>query len=282
MSCASSFSKTTTTTWSGRGNPLSTGSPVVGAAGVATGGLESPAASDARSRPPAVQPATRASPSAAMPSRQVLRPVVRIGPVSGAGRIRRAGGTRETGLAECAARPLGGPGQRGCPRLRSVIGSEEPDREELGRAAGAYGEVVLRRRTAADGDHLELVVDGVFAMDDVDTSTERALATEALRRCRGSGLRVLHGGLGLGWTAATVRAEPRVAEVHVAELQPALVGWAADGLLPGLPTLLAERLHLQVADVGAHLAGSPQHWDAVLLDVDNGPAFLVHQSNAEL
>jgi spermidine synthase len=164
---------------------------------------------------------------------------------------------------------------------RPVTGDDEL--QELGRATGAHGEVVLRRRTGRGGSvTTELVVDGVFAMDDVDTSTERALATEALRRCRGTGLRVLVGGLGLGWTAATVLAETRVARVDVAELQPALVGWAADGLLPGLPSLPAQRLDLHVGDVAAQLAGSPRHWDAVLLDVDNGPGFLVHQSNAGL
>jgi spermidine synthase len=156
----------------------------------------------------------------------------------------------------------------------------------LGRASGAAGEVALRRRTGADGTVVtELIVDGVFAMDDVDTSTERALATEALRRCPGGRLRVLVGGLGLGWTTSAVLADARVAEVDVAELQPALVGWAADGLLPGLPglpALPAGRLRLQVADVADLLAGSPGHWDAVLLDVDNGPAFLVHQANAGL
>jgi spermidine synthase len=119
-------------------------------------------------------------------------------------------------------------------------------------------------------------------MDDVDTSTERALATEALHRCPGDGLRVLVGGLGLGWTAAAVLADPRVAAVEVAELQPALVGWAAEGLLPGLPPLPATRLTLRVADVADVLADSPQTFDAVLLDVDNGPAFLVHESNAGL
>src|SRR3712207_3483903 len=119
-------------------------------------------------------------------------------------------------------------------------------------------------------------------MDDVDTSTERALATEALRRCPGESLRVLVGGLGLGWTAATVLAEPRVAAVDVAELQPVLVGWAGEGVLPGLPSLPPDRLTLHVTDVAAHLARSPRHWDAVLLDVDNGPAFLVHRSNAGL
>jgi spermidine synthase len=153
----------------------------------------------------------------------------------------------------------------------------------LRRASGAHGEVVLRRRTGPDGTVVtELIVDGVFAMDDVDTSTERALATETLRRCPGDELRVLVGGLGLGCTAATVLAEPRVAEVDVAELQPALAGWAADGLLPGLPPLPADRLTLHVTDVAVPLVRSPRRWDAVLLDVDNGPAFLVHQSNAGL
>ncbi|WP_138759793.1 hypothetical protein [Modestobacter altitudinis] len=154
----------------------------------------------------------------------------------------------------------------------------EDELHELGRDSGAHGEVVLRRR----GPVTELVVDGVFAMDDVDTSTERALATEALRRCPGADLRVLVGGLGLGWTAATVLADPRVAAVDVAELQPALVGWAGAGLLPGLPELPAGRLRLLVGDVADTLAGSPGRWDAVLLDVDNGPAFLVHQFNAGL
>jgi spermidine synthase len=156
------------------------------------------------------------------------------------------------------------------------------DLQELGRASGAHGEVVLRRRSSGV---TELVVDGVFAMDDVDTSTERALATEALRRCSGERLRVLVGGLGLGWTAAAVLAEPRVAEVDVVELQPALVGWAAGGLLPGLPglpELPTGRLRLQVADVADALAADPGRWDAVLLDVDNGPAFLVHAANAGL
>lgn len=153
---------------------------------------------------------------------------------------------------------------------------------ELGRASGPHGEVALRRRTTDDGAvHLELVVDGVFAMDDVDTSTEEALATETLARCPGDGLQVLVGGLGLGWTAATALAEPRVAVVDVAELQAPLVEWAGRGLLPALPTGDG-RLALHVTDVADHLTASPGRYDAVLLDVDNGPAFLVHQANAGL
>jgi spermidine synthase len=162
-----------------------------------------------------------------------------------------------------------------------VTGGEAPSREEIGRAPGAYGEVVLRRRAAADGQHLELVVDGVFAMDDVDTATERALATEALHRCRGRDLTVLVGGLGLGWTAAAALADPRVAAVEVVELQPPLVDWARKGMLPALP-VADPRLRLRVGDVAVHLAGAHARYDAVLLDVDNGPVFLVHPANAGL
>jgi spermidine synthase len=154
--------------------------------------------------------------------------------------------------------------------------------ETLGRAEGPRGEVALRRRTTDDGGtHLELVVDGVFAMDDVDTSTERALATEALRRLPGRDLQVLVGGLGLGWTAATALAEPRVGAVEVVELHPALVRWAEEGRLPALPPG-DPRLRLRTGDVADVLAEHSGRWDAVLLDVDNGPGFLVHPSNEAL
>lgn len=154
-------------------------------------------------------------------------------------------------------------------------------REELGRVAGPHGEVALWRRTTEDGATVtELVVDGVFAMDDVETSTERALATEALARIDGAELAVLVGGLGLGWTTATVLATPGVAEVLVVELEDALIGWAVEGLLPGLRRVGDPRLELVAGDVAA--AFSPDGFDAVLLDVDNGPDFLVHASNAGL
>jgi spermidine synthase len=154
--------------------------------------------------------------------------------------------------------------------------------ETLGRAEGPRGEVALRRRTTDDGGtHLELVVDGVFAMDDLDTSTERALATEALRRLPGRDLQVLVGGLGLGWTAATALAEPRVGAVEVVELHPALVRWAEEGRLPALPPG-DPRLRLRTGDVADVLAEHSGRWDAVLLDVDNGPGFLVHPSNEAL
>jgi spermidine synthase len=147
----------------------------------------------------------------------------------------------------------------------------------LGRAEDAYGEVVLARHD----DVLELVVDGVFAMDTTHTASEQALASLALARLRGRGLRVLIGGLGLGFTTATVLADPRVGQVDVVELHPALVEWVRQGLVPPAKGLLEDpRLRMQVGDVLDVVPALPRGGlDALLLDVDNGPGFLTHPSN---
>jgi spermidine synthase len=143
-----------------------------------------------------------------------------------------------------------------------------------------HGEVALRRRAEV----LELVVDGAFAMDTVDTSTERLLAQVALADVA-EPRRVLDGGLGLGFTARAVLADPRVEHLDVVELAEPLVRWARESLVPELAGLEGARCSLHVADVldvlhGRAVPRGP--WDLVLLDVDNGPDFLVHAHNAAL
>jgi spermidine synthase len=151
----------------------------------------------------------------------------------------------------------------------------------LAREDTPQGEVALRRRD----DVVELVVDGTFAMDTVDVTTEVLLAERALAR-HPAPARVLVGGLGLGFTTRAVLADPRVEQVDVVELAAPLVRWARDGVVAELAGLESERCRLHVADVAAVLAGTgggPQGpWDVVLLDVDNGPDFLVHAENAAL
>ncbi len=158
----------------------------------------------------------------------------------------------------------------------------------VARASSARGEVVLRRRFDADAPEdspsvLELRVNGVFVMDDRETHSEVLLAREALA----SAPRVesvLVGGLGLGFTAHEVLADPRVRRLVVAELEPALVGWFRDGTIPHGREFLADgRVHVAEADVRQVLEeATPASYDVVLLDVDNGPGFLVHEENAAL
>lgn len=155
--------------------------------------------------------------------------------------------------------------------------------EVLARHRNEVAELVLRRRPGPPPVY-ELVVDGVFAMDSAHTETERALADLALARLDGDGpLTVVVGGLGLGHTGRALLADRRVARVHVVELHAVLAEWMRAGLLPGADLLADPRVRLQIADVAdAVPALAPGTVDAVLLDVDNGPGFLVHQGNARL
>ena len=133
----------------------------------------------------------------------------------------------------------------------------------------------LRRR---DDGALELRVNGVFVMDDVETSSEQALARTVLDL----GARdVLVGGLGLGYTLRALLASPQVTQVVVAELHPEIVGWMRDGTIPGADLLADVRTQVVVGDVRDVVAAqAPTSLDAIALDVDNGPDFLVHDANA--
>jgi spermidine synthase len=150
--------------------------------------------------------------------------------------------------------------------------------ETLARGDGVLGEVVLRRRA---GPVYELIVNGVFLMDTTETSTERLLADAVLDR-HDAPRRILVGGLGLGVTLAALLADVRVEHVDVVEIEPVLVDWLRSGLLPGVETVLADpRVTVIVDDIRrAVRSAASASYDAVVLDVDNGPDFLVRDDNA--
>jgi spermidine synthase len=131
-----------------------------------------------------------------------------------------------------------------------------------------------------DDGSIELRVNGVFVMDDVETRSERALARIALDL----GARdVLIGGLGLGFTLRALLKSPDVRHVVVAELQPEIVAWMRDGTIPGADLLDDVRTEVVIDDVRAVVAARPlSSLDAIVLDVDNGPDFLVRDTNAEI
>ncbi|PRW64404.1 hypothetical protein CEP50_05650 [Actinopolyspora mortivallis] len=151
-------------------------------------------------------------------------------------------------------------------------------------ATSPRGETVLLRR---ENGALELRVNGVFVMDTLHTASERELARVALEAPAAATeenrpLAVLVGGLGLGFTLHEVLANPRVDRVLVAELEPAVVEWFRQGLVPELASdRFDERAHLVSEDVTALVSSQREEsLDVVLLDVDNGPGYLVHSANS--
>ncbi len=152
---------------------------------------------------------------------------------------------------------------------------------EVARAESERGEVVLRRRVEEHAaDTLELRVNGVFVMDTRETTSEIELAAAALELVEDP-RDVVVAGLGLGFTTQRVLADHRVEQVKVVEIEESIVGWMRDGTIPHGPALLADRrVHIVNADIVIAVAEATSTYDLVLLDVDNGPGFLVYDANA--
>jgi spermidine synthase len=95
---------------------------------------------------------------------------------------------------------------------------------------------------------------------------------------------MLIGGLGMGFTvAAALRRLGPAARLVVAELVPKVVEWNRYQLAPlaGQP-LLDQRVTVQIADVSMLISEGSGVWDAILLDVDNGPDGLTRRENSQL
>jgi spermidine synthase len=95
---------------------------------------------------------------------------------------------------------------------------------------------------------------------------------------------VLIGGLGMGFTlrAALLELGPE-ARITVAELVPEVVAWARDPMAELFGGSLADqRVGICEADVGELIRSGPSTYDAILLDVDNGPEGLTRKANDAL
>ena len=154
--------------------------------------------------------------------------------------------------------------------------------ELLGQALSRDGTVLkLIRR----GDEYIILANGKSLMSSLMHGSEEALATFACRKARTlEQPSVLIGGLGMGFTLrATLDLLPRDAMVVVAELVPAVVEWNRGALrsLAGQP-LKDPRVRVEIDDVAVTLSSRPGQFDAVLLDVDNGPTAFTASSNAGL
>ena len=135
------------------------------------------------------------------------------------------------------------------------------------------------------GGEFVILASGKSLMSSRMHGSEEALATLACREARERDTPcVLIGGLGMGFTLrATLDLLPPAATVVVVELVPAVVEWNRGplGPLAGHP-LKDTRVQVDVGDVAATLHTSTRRFDAVLLDVDNGPAALTASHNARL
>ena len=151
----------------------------------------------------------------------------------------------------------------------------------LDRREGPHGEVVLRRH----GELLQIIANGCFLMDTSDGRSERLLVQAASDALDGRpGPSVLIGGLGVGFSLAHAAADPRWGRITVVERERAVIDWHLDGPLSALSAeaLADPRTRIVEADLVAHVNETSDTYDALCLDIDNGPAWTVTDDNGSL
>jgi spermidine synthase len=129
-----------------------------------------------------------------------------------------------------------------------------------------------------------IMADGRSLMSSRMHGSEQALASLALRGVGTTAPSVLIGGLGMGFTLrAALDALTGEATVLVAELVATVVEWNRGPLaqLAGEP-LRDKRVTVEIGDVADILGAARERFDAVLLDVDNGPDAFTSSTNARL
>lgn len=135
------------------------------------------------------------------------------------------------------------------------------------------------------GSDFMVVVDREELMATRMSGSEEALAVMTIERLGArKGLRILIGGYGLGFTLrAALSKLASDARVTVAELVPEIVEWAR-GPMAALTAggLDDPRTDLKIGDVGDFIRAAAGDYDAILLDVDNGPDGLTQTANDRL
>lgn len=146
---------------------------------------------------------------------------------------------------------------------------------------GGGGELRLMRR----GNEFSIMAGAITLMNSRMSGSETALAGLACDRFRGRrNCRVLIGGYGMGFTlrAALAGLGPD-AQILVAELVPAVMEWARGAMAELTADCLSDpRVVVREADVGDLIASGRASFDAILLDVDNGPDGLSRSANDRL
>jgi spermidine synthase len=152
---------------------------------------------------------------------------------------------------------------------------------DIARVPGAEVELRLMRR----GTEFSMMLGPNELMNSRLSGSEEALATLACRRLEAvKGPHLLIGGLGMGFTlrAALAVLGPK-ARITVAELVPAVIAWAR-GPMAGIfgDSLNDPRVDIREADVADVIGARASAFDAILLDVDNGPEGLIRKANDAL
>lgn len=163
--------------------------------------------------------------------------------------------------------------------------------EELDFSETPLGELILRRRhvLSLDTDVYEVKLDGSFLMSSFVNTSEIALADQCLRRFDHGPIDVAIGGLGLGYTAQAALANRNVKSVLVIEYLSEIIGWHKRKLIPAASSLVDDArcrfvngdffALISNPELGLDLESEGRRFDAILVDIDHAPDYVLDPSH---
>lgn len=164
--------------------------------------------------------------------------------------------------------------------------------EEIDSQPSLLGEITLRRRripALGERDIYEVKLGDEFLMSSMFVDAEVALADLGLEMTEGQALKVVVGGLGLGYTAEAALRHDRVDELLVVDALDTVIRWHEQGKVPLGKVLNADDrcryvlgsfFDLAVSEAGFDPEQPGKVFDAILLDIDHSPRALLHDSSA--
>jgi spermidine synthase len=157
-----------------------------------------------------------------------------------------------------------------------LIDPESP--QVVARGSGPHGELVLRRV----GAHHEIISNGVFLMDTRNGESERLLIDAACESLRAPA-DVLIGGLGVGFSLVEALRSAKVRSATVVEALATVIEWHRGPLREASRGAVDDpRATVVNADLVEWLRVTDRRFDAVCVDIDNGPDWTVIPDNAAL
>jgi len=167
--------------------------------------------------------------------------------------------------------------------------------EELDYQVTPHGEISLRKRTEPRLDNqliYEVKLGDEFLMSSLFVEAEEQLSVLGLQKLKSNGhveqLKLVVGGLGLGYTSVTALNEPSVVSLRTIDVMQPVIDWHRNGLLPVGDVLSSDpRSELIHADFFTLATNQKtgflddQPVDAVLLDIDHSPSHWLSQGNSQ-
>lgn len=165
--------------------------------------------------------------------------------------------------------------------------------EEIDSQTSPLGEISLRRRripSLGDRDIYEVKLGEEFLMSSMFVEAEEALSTLGLAATQGNKLKVVVGGLGLGYTAVAALKDQRIEELLVVDALETVIDWHKQELVPLGIELNADSRNRYVlgsffdlataSNAGFDPGDANKSFDAILLDIDHSPTEFLNPANA--